>query len=214
MSGILGTTTYTDSSQQELIIDDALIINITLASGAGNLTRGTILGQQRLALGTTTIGTNTGNGTLTAVTLGSASQFGSYTLRCTATATHGGTFSVTTPNGETLPNATVDVAYTSPRINFTLNHGATDFAVGDTFTIPVIAGSGKYTTINFSGTDGTQIARAILADDTDATSADTPSLAFVDGAYRVDHLLWPNGATTNQKAIALFQLRDCGIVTQ
>ncbi|MBF0424327.1 MAG: head decoration protein [Magnetococcales bacterium] len=214
MSGMLGTTTYNDFSQENLLADeDYLLAPITLASGGGALTRGAVLGQLRLAISTPATGINTGNGTLGTVTLSPQAQLGTYTLRCTATATHAGTFAVIAPDGSTLASATVDVAYAGPQLNFTLAHGATDFAVGDTFTIPVIPGSGKYLPIAFAAGDGTQLPRAVLAEDADATSADAAAIAYITGALRQSGLVWPTGATTAQKTQCLWQLRDVALVT-
>jgi hypothetical protein len=55
----------------------------------------------------------------------------------TIATTNGGLFSVVNPEGVSLPNASVGVAYVSGQINFTINDGSTDFAVGDYFTVLV-----------------------------------------------------------------------------
>lgn len=54
---------------------------------------------------------------------------------------NGGTFNVLDPDGLSLGNATVGVAFTSNQINLTISDGATDFAVGDFFTIAVTQGN-------------------------------------------------------------------------
>ncbi len=153
-----------------------------LVEGGVSLVPGSVIGKVSKSGPTTgTAGTgNTGNGTCTDVSLGPNAQIGTYTLLCIASATNGGTFEVQAPDGTTLGQAKVGVAYTNPHINFTLNDGATDFAVGDTFTIAVTAGSGKVKPIDFSAVDGTQDACGI------SLSTVTPpttqrSLAFTSG---------------------------------
>lgn len=54
-------------------------------------------------------------------------------------------------------------------------------------------------------------ARAILAEDIDATSADVTTQIYLAGKYRRDKLVWPT-ATTAQKNTALIGLQDRGIL--
>lgn len=91
----------------------------------------------RTAPATGTPGTNTGNGTMTGVTAGAEAKAGSYKMTCIAESTNGGKFKVIAPDGNRLDDADVDSAYSSSQINFTINDGSTDFAVGDTFTVAV-----------------------------------------------------------------------------
>lgn len=85
-------------------------------------------------------GANTGNGTVTAVDTHPASVSETITLTCTATAIDGGTFSVIGSVSGALPSATVGVPYTSAVVDFTVNDGTVDFALGDTFTIAITQG--------------------------------------------------------------------------
>jgi hypothetical protein len=157
---------------------------------------------------------NTGNGTMTQVSGGDDTQIGTYTLTCTATAADGGTFAVAAPNGEALPDAEVGAAYVNPQINFTIGDGATDFAVGDIFTVEVSAGSGKCKAIDFDAVDGSQQACGIAAGDYDAGAADVKGVAFVrDASFIASALVWPAGATTDQKNKALAELKAMGIIT-
>lgn len=50
---------------------------------------------------------------------------------------NGGLFSVVSPSGTALPNATVGVAYAGTHVNFTIADVGTDFAVGDGFDVSV-----------------------------------------------------------------------------
>jgi len=137
----------------------------------------------------------------------------SFTVTVTTADHDSGTFSVLAPNGEALPDATVDSAYTNDQINFTINDGDTDFIVGDSFTIAVAAGSGKYVIIDFDGVDGSQDAAGFVIDEYDASSADLAGVAIVRDAIIVStDLVWPTGATTDQKTAALAVLKTAGIV--
>jgi hypothetical protein len=133
--------------------------NITIASGAGVLGAGTVLGANLgLAVGRVSVPTvvGTGNGVVTKVYAGPDCVVGNYVATCTATATHGGTFSVVGPNGA-LPSlvltagAGVATNYRSREINFTIADGSTDYAANDVFTFvvgataPVIVGTGDGT---------------------------------------------------------------------
>lgn len=171
---------------------------ITLLSGE-DLPVGAVCG--KITKVTPTTGTadggNTGNGTCTSVTGGEDTQIGTYTLECITAATDAGTFKVTTPDGDALPDATVAVAYTNDQLNFTLNDGATDFIVGDKFTIAVTAGSGKLVKIGYTAVDGSQNAYGLLIDDYDASSADLAVVAVVRGALIVaSGLRWPVSFTS------------------
>lgn len=84
-------------------------------------------------------GGNTGDGTVDTLSVTGAPVPGDYELECIATAVDGGTFKLTAPDG-TLIADDIDVtagAQDEGGIGFTINDGATDFAVGDLFTITV-----------------------------------------------------------------------------
>jgi len=83
-------------------------------------------------------GANTGDGTVTGVAEGVAMKPGTYTLTCTAAAANGGTFSVVDPEAVNIGAATVGVAFSHPQVDLTINDGATDFIVGDIFTIEIL----------------------------------------------------------------------------
>ena len=78
-------------------------------------------------------GANTGNGTFTVgPTAGANIQQGNYSLKfLTAT-----TFTLTAPNGATLPNGT-SLVYSNAQISFTITAGGTAFVAGDGFLIEV-----------------------------------------------------------------------------
>ncbi len=156
---------------------------------------------------------NTGNGTLAAIFGGDDTHVGTYVVTCTATA-GGGVFDITAPSGESLPPANAGAPYVNPQINFTITAGGTAFAVGDAFTIEVAPGSGQVKRIDFAADDGSQQAYGITAADYPAAAMPTRGVAFVRAARFIERALeWPEGATFDQKAKALAELKAAGIIT-
>lgn len=186
---------------------------VTLASG-NNLVAGAVLGKVTTGSGTAQAGTNTGNGAMGAITVGSGALAGVYTLRITEAAANAGTFEVIDPEGDVCGIGTVAVAFSGGGLSFTLADGGTDFVVGDSFLLTVTT-SDKYHEFDPAGTDGTQIAVAILYAAVDATSADAAAvivarLAEVDSAA----LTWISGATEAQKTQGIAQLARAGIIAR
>lgn len=145
---------------------------VTIVSGAGVLKPGSVLGKRtKSSVNAVAGGSNTGNGTISAVTLGALAEVGAYTLRAIATATNGGTFAVFTPSGFRLADAVVGVAYAGGHLNFTISDGSTDFALADSFTVTV-SGDGKYDFAKDGNVTGLAAAVAVLLQEVDATSAD------------------------------------------
>lgn len=127
-----------------------------------------------------------------------------------------GTFRVVSPSGYVLPPLTVAVAYTGDHLNMTLADGATDFIVGDVFTITVAAGSGKMVALGLTAVDGSQNAAGIMAQAVTALDGlDNYGVALVrDAVVMASALVWPDGATDDQKTAALAQLAAAGIITR
>ena len=166
---------------------------LTLLAGQ-DLPCGAVIGKVKTSCPTTGTagGSNTGAGTCTGVAAGSKVKPGTYTLTCIAAASGTGTFEVQDPDGFTLPQATVGSAYAEEQINFTLNDGDPDFAVGDVFTIAVAAGSLKFVKIDFDAVDGSEDAYGFVIDDYDATLADLEGVGIVrDAIIDPDFLAWP-----------------------
>lgn len=162
---------------------------------------------------TGTAGTNTGNGTCGSVAGKAKTIPETFTLKCTTAATNGGTFSVVGSITGRLKDASVGVAYDSEYLGFTIADGTTDFAVGDTFTIAIAAGSGKAVALDPDGVDGRNRAAGIMVGAVDASAADKPGAAIVrDAMVAPDYLVWPAGITSDEKAAALADLEKLGIV--
>ena len=194
------------------------VITVLAGSGAERaLLSGMVLGKitKGAATGAAVAG-NTGNGTITAApTVGQAAKPGVYQLVCIEPATNAGKFTVEDPDGILIGFATVGVQFAT-HLTFTIADGSTDFASGDAFTITVAAGSGKVKQIDFAATDGSDVACGILLLDTKAPDgADKSAVAIVRSAMVSDNgIVWPAGATTNQKNAAIAQLKNAGILVR
>lgn len=184
------------------------IKSVTLLAGQGVLTRGAVLGLITKAIGNPDAGANTGDGTVTGVSLASKSKLGTYTLECITAAANGGTFKVVDPDGVNLDEkAQVGGAYAGP-INFTINDGATDFTVGDKFTIVVSEGSKKGKVVDSTNVDGSQGADCILTDDIDTTVGDVVTTAYRSGLFNRQALFFGG---TDTAADHKTRLRELGI---
>jgi len=146
------TTSFAEGKHPgEFLISEAPISQsrevVTVLSGE-NLDTGAVIGRilRALAAAPNPSVVGTGNGTMTKVRPGPSVQTGNYVVKCKTAVANGGVFSVTAPDGTTLPDLTLTVGagaatnYTSDHIDFAITDGGTDFAVDDTFTIAVTAG--------------------------------------------------------------------------
>jgi hypothetical protein len=204
-----GLTTSTFSPDQLIAGNPGLLQtrSITLLTGE-NRTRGALLGKQTTSTvpATGTAGTNTGNGTMGSVAVGGTKlQAGTYTVRIVKAATNAGDFVLIAPDGSLVGYGTVAVAFTSTHLNFTVADGATDFAVGDTFTVAV-TGSGKFKLSTATATDGSQNPVAVLAEATDASAADKVCNAYFAGEFDENELTLGSGHTVASVKDALHKL--------
>jgi len=186
--------------------------NVTITGGA-DLGPATVLGQITIGTESSAAGTNTGNGVLGAVTLAAGALPGAYKLKITKAAANAGDFEVIDPNNEVCGVGTVGVAFVGGGLSFTLADGASDFVVGDTFTLTVGAGSGKLVQLAPSAADGSQIAAGVLWGHAKASAGDVAStvnvrLTAVNGPL----LVWPGGISGPQKAAAIAQLAARNII--
>lgn len=181
--------TTQNNTQVQLFAGDfpKVVKGITLVSGAGLLTKGTVLGKiTKGAASVAAAGGNTGDGvfTLDATTpILSNSIAGAYSVKCITAATNGGTFRVSDPNGNVLGDVAVAATFAN-QIKFSIADGDADFVVGDTFTVTIAAGSGKFKAYDVDNVDGTERAALVLAENADdATSADVATVAYLSGHF-------------------------------
>lgn len=179
-----------------------------------NLKAGTVLGRITKGAASAVAGSNTGNGAMGAITVGADAVPGAYLLRITAAATNAGTFQLRDPDGDVVGLGTVAAAFSGGGLSFTLADGGTDFVVGDTFTITVAAGSGKYRAYDPTATNGLEDAVAILWGDADASAADVvATIVTRDAEFTKADLVWGAAVTTDpHKATAYAALAVAGLI--
>ncbi|WP_420433047.1 head decoration protein [Hyphobacterium sp.] len=192
-----------------------------LLAGSGairTVTIGLIVGADAsLSVASAAGGGNTGDGTISGVALGEDAVPGIYTLECIAAATDGGTFAVINPDNEAQADAIVGTAYDNDEIAFTINDGAADFVVGDTFTITVTETAGKVAALDLTAADGLNNVAGIVMQNAQAPDgADSNVLILERGPAIVsrDGLTYPSGATSDQKAAIDAALEAKGILVR
>lgn len=192
---------------------------IVLLTGNGVETAGLVLG--KVTKGTAAfaaLGTNTGNPTCGAITVGAGAVHGEYDV-VMDDATH---FHVLAPPGgepgapgEEVGHGVFGGAFNAGGLGFTITAGGTACVPGDSFKITVADGSEKYVPFDPTAGDGREVAAGILwSEYRDTTSADQGAVALVRGPARVNsnELVWgANVTTTNQKTAALATLAALGI---
>ncbi len=166
---------------------------------------GTVMGKRSIGTPSSAAGANTGTGTLTglAVHAGSTTvKVGAYVAKCIAAAVNSGTFELIDPAGRLMAQVVVGAAVAGPDLDFTINDGATDFAVGDTFTITVPAGDGTFVPVSATGINGEATAAAVLVQRALIAAGvnDDGNVVGNDAVVLEPALLWPSGATATQIA--------------
>lgn len=152
-------------------------------------------------------GGNTGDGAAGAATAGSAAKAGVYTLTCITAQVDAGIFSVFDPDGERLEDLTVAVAYSNNHFGITIADGATDFIVGDIFTITMTNTGGLFKLVDPSGSvlqDGIVMDAGALA----ATVVEVEGITFTitDGA--TDFVVGDKFAITVADTVGTWKLVD------
>ncbi len=158
---------------------------VTVNATAGNLVSGTLMADLSSAnAGTATAdGGNTGDGTVSSVTVGNDAITGTYVVEITEAVDDAGNFSVTDPFGSPVGTGAVGDEFSAGGLTFTISDGSTDFAVGDKWTIAVTAGVGEWVPYDNDGAnDGRQTAAGVLYTAVDATEADAQATVIVRDA--------------------------------
>ena len=187
---------------------------VTVASGQ-DLDAGAVLGKLTKRQAAAAIPTNagTGSGAMTALTFGPDVQVGSYVIALTETSATAA-FTVTAPDGTSLPNGAVGTAYTSDHVNFTVANAGT-MTAGDYYILIVANGTEQVEAWDPTAVDGTQDAYGILYAAVDASSAATAGVAIVRNAQiNSDELTWATTVTGGQKPTAINQLAAAGIIAR
>ncbi|CDX01293.1 Hypothetical protein DPCES_1406 [Desulfitobacterium hafniense] len=167
----------------------------------GTHSRGTILGKiLKGAVTSMADEDNTGDGAVTQLAIGQAAKVGDYVVTCitapTVASANNAKFSVVSPDGEQMVNATQGVAYASNQVNFIIGNATeADFVVGDKFIITVAAGSEKYTNVSRAAVDGSDVPYAILAEDIVGSTDGAVGVLYMSGEFNEDALIVPEGET-------------------
>lgn len=204
---------YLGESEAYNMINEEIVV----LSGSGALLAGTILGQlieggAQTVAAAVAFGGNTGTGTIGSLTADAGADHGTYKVVIIEPATNGGTFEVERPDGVIDGTGTVGVAYNGT-INFTLSD-ATDFVAGDGFSVAVsYASASKYAPHDPAGTDGREVAAAILFRSIDATSGDIKTVATVRGPATIiePYLTYKSGISAANKTAAKNALKAKGM---
>ena len=114
----------------------------------------------------------TGNPTSGSITVGAAAMAGAYVIEFTAATK----FTVEAPDGTTIGTGTLGTAFNKGGLTFTLTAGGTAAVAGDTATVTVAAGTGKYIVYTANGAAGP--ADAILYQSLPAATGDARAVGF------------------------------------
>lgn len=222
----MSNITITNLDLGSVILQNAEFRNELLKfTGAGTVVEGTILARQSVSTTVTAAadGGNTGDGTVTLATVVAGPEVplvGAYNFECIEAVTNGGVFKLVDPNDAVVNGyipLTVGAGGTtvieSNGLQFTVTDGATDFIVGDKFSLTVAA-DGDLVPYVIAGAGGAQIPVAILTYDVTATgAADIPVRAGVKGSFRKERLVIDaDGDDSNITNAILDQLRNYGLV--
>lgn len=197
-----------------------------LLAGDGDPRRiaiGQILGA--VMSGAVTVGepafTGTGNGALTKgnPAYGPGVQAGTYVVRLVVAATDSGHFQVVRPDGTIDGYAVVGTLYDG-QVRFTIADGGTDFGGAAQFTLAVEieAEDGAVKEWDPDATDGSQVPWGIAIAEATAPDGENGTVLAVrrgPAGFLDSGLVWPEGATDEEKAAALAWLEDeMGIVVR
>lgn len=159
--------------------------NVVISAGSGVLEAGmllAILTAANAATATAAAG-NVGNGVFGPVTVDSQAITGTYTVRITEAAANGGAFILYDPSENPVGDGLVGSAFTGGGLAFTVADGATDFDVGDNWSIAVQAGLGEYVPYDDDGAnDGRRTVSGVLYAGVDASTRDVQAVAVVRDA--------------------------------
>jgi hypothetical protein len=223
----MGMEVTNNQTRSLVILDPVYQDELITFAGAGTLLAGTILARRAVAtavVAAADVG-NTGDGTVTLATVAAGQvipMVGAYVLECTEAVTNGGVFKLVDPNGAIVATGlaiTVGAGAATilevAGLQFTVTDGATDFIVGDKFTLTVAA-DGKMVAFATNGAGGVQIPKAVLQDALTATGAgDLACRPLIGGRVRAgDLVIDADGDASNIDAAITDQLRDFTIVPQ
>lgn len=161
-----------------------------LLTGSGPLPRGAVLGKTTNPTATAApkAGGNTGNGAVSAISVGEYAQLGNYLITMTSPTA----FSVTSaPNSagiiDTLGTGVTGTPFTSfgSVLGFTLTSGGTAFVAGDGFVINNLGANGLWKLSVSTASDGSQKPAGILVDYADPTAGNVNIGVYLAGEFNI-----------------------------
>jgi hypothetical protein len=221
----MATLEITNNAPNGVVVWDPVFDDeILSAPGAVTYVEGTVLARKSLADAITEAadGGNTGNGTITLATVAPGSVVplvGTYVLTVTTAVTNGGILQLVDPNGAIVASDLIMTAgagaatvFETAGLQFTITDAATDFIVGDSFTM-ITAADGDIVVYDRVGAGGAQIPFMVLHDEEVFAGIGTvPFRPIISGRVRRGDLVVHGvGAITDAEADAL---RDFGILAQ
>jgi hypothetical protein len=188
------------------------------------LVAGQVVGKTAVIASTTSSvaadASNTGNGvfTLDATTpVLAGAKNGLYRVVNELVAANSGMFVVFDPDGIEIGRVAVAATF-SNQIKFAIADGATDFAIGDAFSVTVGIEETDYQVkaLNLSATDGSQRLSGILWDNITTDGSTLGSALVITRAAEVRgvDLVWPAGITAIQLAEGIRALSKLGIIVR
>jgi hypothetical protein len=134
-AGNTGNGTVTSIVTTSPAKQGAYILKCTDADAGGTASAGTV----------TPDGGNTGDGVAGTATPSTNVKEGTYVMTCIEAIANSGRFEVVDPDGDRLEDLYIATAYSNTHFALTIADGATDFIVGDIFTMDItIAHGGKF----------------------------------------------------------------------
>lgn len=206
----IGTIVMPDTAGATYIFKSPQI-NFTLTDGTTNFDLTsvfTIAVTEGVPNTGTADGGNTGTGVMQNVEGRRGLKVGVYTMTCITAVANGGVFSVVDPDGISLPNATVAVAYESDQIAFDITD-ATDFIVGDIFTVTTTIAPRQVKKLDKTATDGSSEPYCVLSEDIDATAAAKRAIGYLEGQFNERQLIFASGTDIEDVRDAM---RDLGMI--
>ncbi len=219
--------TITNNDIGDVILNDGIFKDELLTvGGIVTVLAGTILARKAVedAIVAAADGGNTGDGT---VTLASVEEgpivplVGAYNLEVVEAVANGGILKLEDPNGALVAEkltmtvgAGASTIFEVAGMVFTVTDGATDFIVGDKFSLTVAA-DGNMVVFATDGVGGAQTPKAILTYEiTSVGAGDEPIRPMIGGEVRANKLIIDaDGDGSNITDAILDQIRDFSIVS-
>lgn len=178
--------------------------NAVVTQAGAEIKSGTVLTQVDAGAGTFAMDAGaTGNPTAGTITIGAAAVPGVYTIEFTAATK----FTVEDPAGKTIGTGTLGTAFSKAGVGVTLTAGGTAAVAGDTATITVAAGSGKY--IPYTAGAAAGPAAAILYTGLALATGDVKAVVFTNDCEVNRNLLTGLDATA-EAALKLLGIKVRG----